>query len=361
MIPLLFEKDSREFTRLGLGALPSWIEDTIEVVEERNGEFYLQGELPVGALHVDQLAIDRIILAAPAPGKAAQPFRIRRHFKPPEHDTVQVLAQHVSYQLTETAIPTYGTEAILPTYATAQAAMDALMRIAVPDLSEVFTFESDIVPETALPFGMRGEPVNLRAALGGVKGSVVDVFGGELEWDGWTVRLHKQRGKFVNKPIRYGQNLESLSFETDVSGLVTGYIGYYRTEGGSVILGETVLASNAGDYAYPRVVAVDLTEKFADSEYLPTSAQITAAAETYRDEQELHTLSTSIIINAIPDDLQNVYLCDTVPVIHPGYNLQQQAKVVKTVYDPIKERYKEITVGEIQKTIVDTIAALLRR
>lgn len=97
MIPLLFEKDTREFTHLGLGALPSWIDDTIEVVEERNGEFYLQGELPVGGLHVDQLAIDRIILAAPAPGKPAQPFRIQELSKPEDSDTVKVFAPHVSY------------------------------------------------------------------------------------------------------------------------------------------------------------------------------------------------------------------------------------------------------------------------
>ena len=360
MIPTLHEKDSTTFTTLGLGALPSWIEGSVEVVEERNGEFYLQGDLPVGGLHVDQLAIDRIILAAPAPGKPAQPFRIRRLTKATEEETVSVLAQHISYELTETIVLTYSDNANLPTYATAQAALTALVSRTYPDQSTRFTFTSDIVPASATAFGIKGDPVSLRAALGGVEGSMIDTFGGELEWDHWTVRLLASRGTNTGKVIRYGVNLESLAFETDVSGLITGYIGYYRTVGGYVIRGDVVLASNASDFAYTRIEAVDFTEDFADSEYLPTTAQITALTQSYADSQGLHTLGTSITIEAVPEELQSVYLCDTVAVVHPGYGFAQTAKIIKTVFDPIKERYKEITIGKTQADITSTIASLMQ-
>jgi len=359
MIPLLFEKDSREFKHLGLGALPSWIEDTIEVVEERNGEFYLQGELPVGALHVDQLAYERIILAAPAPGMPAQPFRIQPFSKPPESDTIKIVAKHVSYQLTKhIAKPNnFAT-------ASAQEAMSWAFDSGhmVPQLDGKFTFESDITLLNLVQY-KHMEPLNVRAALGGVKDSMTDLFGGELEWDRWTVRLLKSRGRDNGKIIRYAQNLDTLSFDIDDSDLVTGYYGWWRNSETGAFNDAIVYKSNVNDFAYARVQPVDLSGKVdfdEETQLTPTDAEMLSALQDYVDAQDSNHLRTCINVTAVPDDLQDVHLCDTVTAIHPGYDLQQKAKVVRTVFDPIKERYKEVTIGELQRTITDTIAGLLR-
>ena len=93
MIPVLWEKDERGFRFHGLGSLPAWLE--CKVVESR-GEYYLEGTLPVGSYNVDNLAIERIITAAPAPGKRMQPFRIRKLSKTMNDRAVHVLAHHVS-------------------------------------------------------------------------------------------------------------------------------------------------------------------------------------------------------------------------------------------------------------------------
>jgi len=37
--------------------------------------------------------------------------------------------------------------------------------------------------------------VSARAAFGGVRGSVLDVYGGEFEFNNKVVRLHQQRGR----------------------------------------------------------------------------------------------------------------------------------------------------------------------
>jgi len=370
MIPVLYEKDATSFTTLGMGFLPSWIEDTLEVVEERNGEFYLQGELPVGGLHVSQLAIDRIILASPAPDKAPQPFRILGLSKPDESETVKVLAPHVSYQLTKSLLsPT--------TFVISGDVQTCVLRYlllkGIPNFSNVlsgarlFGFESDITIGFPVTFDTETEKkwVSVREALGGMEGSVVDLCGGELEWDGWTVRLLKNRGHAVQRPIRYGRNLESLSFETNASNLVTAYVGYCETSDGGIVHTGMIRTANAGRYAYPRIQELNLTEHFQElagegEEVNPSVEDVRAATEDYAASHP-GNLRTSITIKVVPADLQNVHLCDTLPVIHPGYDIQQAAKVVRTVYDPIKKRYKEVTVGEIQRTIVDTIAGLLRR
>lgn len=354
MIPVLYGKSEVNFESLGLGFLPDVI--SMEITEERNGEFYLEAAFPADGKNVEYLAIDRVILARPAQGESPQPFRIRKMEKPEGSDTVQILAHHISYQLSETMVITYGENSTIPTYSSAKDAMDFLFSHAKPDLSSVFQRQSNIVSTKA--FGIKGEPVSVRAALSGVEGSIVDVFGGELKFDKWTVKLLSSRGSSASKIIRYGLNLASLSYDVDVSGLITAYIGYFRLEEGPAIVGNMVYASNYSDFAYPRVETIDFTEQLA-GDYLPTTAQITTATEAYVAGQPTHNLMTSITVEAVPDDLQNVHLCDTVTVVHPGFNLQQQAKIVKTVYDPIRERYISLTIGEIRKDITGTIAALI--
>lgn len=361
MIPVLYEKGTTNFRSLGLGFLPAWIEDTIEVPEERNGEFYLQGELPVGGLHVDQLAIDRIILAAPAPGEDPQPFRIKKLSKPADSETVQVLAQHVSYQLTEHAVKPNSFR-----YASAQQAMNSLFGQGgmVPEIdTTLWTFESDIVLSSPVQMTHLA-PMSVRAILGGAEDSLVDLYGGELEWDGWTVRLLAERGRNTGKLIRAGVNLGTLNYDTDITGLVTCYFGWWRDSDGLFPVYARVDMPNINDFAYPHVQIVDLSGKVEydeENQNHPTNAELLAALQAYVAERDENHLSTSITITVVPEELQDVKLCDTVTVAHPGYDLQQQAKVVKTVYDPIKERYKEITIGQIQKTITGTIAGMLRR
>lgn len=370
MIPVLYEKDATSFTTLGMGFLPSWIEDTIEVVEERNGEFYLQGELPVGGLHVSQLAIDRIILASPAPDKAPQPFRILGLSKPDESETVKVLAPHVSYQLTKSLLsPT--------TFVISGDVQTCVLRYlllkGIPNFSNVlsgarlFGFESDITMGSPVTFDTETEKkwVSVREALSGMEGSVVDLCGGELEWDGWTVHLYKNRGHASSRPIRYARNLESISFETSANDLVTAFVGYCEATNGEIVHTGMIRTANAGNYAFPRIQALNLTEHFQSiagegNDVNPSAEDVRAATQQYAASHP-GDLRTSITVKAIPEALRDIHLCDTVTVIHPGYDLQQQAKVVRTVYDPIKERYKEITIGEFRKTIIDTIASLLRR
>lgn len=355
MIPVLYEKSATSFGSLGLGFLPSWLDDSIEVLEERNGQFYLQGTLPADGLHVDQLAIERIITAAPAPGKPVQPFRIERIIKDSLANTVEIYAPHVSYRLAKTAVRPID-DANPPQYATAQDAMSILWRDCAPSMNGVFTPYSDIVPSSPRAFNI-SEPTNLRNALGGVEGSMIDTFGGELEWNVWTVNLLASRGRVTNKMIRYGVNMATLDFDTDAQNLVTGYVGYAKKDD-LTIMSDIVYLDGASSWAFPRIELIDFTENFRESEFGPSTPELTALT-TAAVAGKTISLKTSITIEAVPEELQDVYLCDTVTVVHPVYDLLQTAKIVRTVYDPIKERYKEITIGEIQKSITDTIAGLM--
>ena len=354
MIPVLYEKNVRIYENNGLGSLPDWI--SIEVVEERNGEFYLQGELPANGVHVDKLAIDRIIYAAAAPGELPQPFRILQIAKPEDSDVVQVMAPHVSYQLTQTMIFPTGTP-----YSTVycEDAMDYLFGSTVPSIGTTFVKMSDITASTAKKVAFN-EIVTLRSALCGTEGSLVDLFGGELRWEHWIVRILASRGTNTGKVIRYGKNMSSMSFDTDATSLVTAYLGYAIWNEDYTVKSDLVYVTGHNNFAYTRVECVDVSEQFQEFERLPTKAEVTAATQAaVAGKLGAVNLRTSIVVEVVPDDLQSLKLCDTVTVVHPGYDLQQTAKIVRTVFDPIQERYKELTVGEIRLSIADTIRKML--
>lgn len=358
MIPILYDKQHIGADNyFVIGKLPAWIE--CEVTEERNGEFYLKGKLPYQAQNVDELAVDRIIECAPAPPRSnygpTQPFRIRKLTKPPDANYVEVEAHHVSYQLTENIVQ--------PASVNKASAQEAMLWVfgrteqgnrVIPPLHSAFAFQSDIVLTEAVQYTQL-DPITVRAALGGVDGSFLDLYGGEFEWDGWAVRLLQSRGVALDIPIAYGKNMATLEFDTDAAGMINGYYGWGRWNGTYKDSGP-IYQPGYTDWAYPRIEAVDFSNEFDE---LPSDAALAAALQAYADKQNDYHLPTSITVTAVPDVLQSVHLCDIVRVIHPGYKISQPAKVVKTVYDPIRERYNAVTIGEIQTGITDTIARVL--
>jgi phage minor structural protein len=58
--------------------------------------------------------------------------------------------------------------------------------------------------------------------------------------------------------------------------------------------------------------------------------------------------------------LEHVAMFDTVQVIYPPLNLDLKAKVVKTVYNVLADRYDEISVSTVKQTLTDTIFTLMK-
>ena len=99
MIPVLYEADRTTFGDNGLGGLPHALECTVTREGNTAGGFFLDARYPVDGLHFEDLREDRIILAAPAPDRAPQPFRISRIQR--EGKTAQIYAPHVSEELSK--------------------------------------------------------------------------------------------------------------------------------------------------------------------------------------------------------------------------------------------------------------------
>ena len=213
MIPVLYRANATEFTTFGLGALSDAI--SCEVTEERNGAFELVMKYPTTGQNYNLLANERLIKAKPNDTANDQAFRIYR-ITTPLNGVVTVYAQHLSYDLSNIAALRWEASSISPTLA-----MERVFReTATP---HNFTCQTDY--SEAKPFSV-SKPQSVRACLGGVAGSFLDLWGGEYEWDNWRVIHHQGRGHNTGVVIEYGKNLTQLEHDSDNTDVYTDMLPY---------------------------------------------------------------------------------------------------------------------------------------
>ena len=359
MKPILFPEGQKTFNTNGMGRLSDAI--SCKVTEERNGQYELHMEYPIDGQLIEELRYSRIIYATPADGKSPQPFRIYRITKPLS-GVVEIDAEHISYHMSH--IPVLPFEAV---------GMDPAFEGLKNNSAEEnpFTIEKEGAFGTALANSFKvAEPNNLRALLFGSEGSVIDTFGGEWEFDHFRAILHKERGKDRGVTIRYGKNLTDLKQEENIQNTYTGICPYWKglNEDGTeqiVYLPEKVLHStSASNYPYQRTKVVDFSSEFQES---PTAVELREKGEKYIKDNDIGTPTVSLDVSFIAlhetqeyADMTRIYhinLCDTVTVLFPALNVSTKAKVVKTVYDVLLDRYENITIGAVQAYLSAALAA----
>lgn len=355
MKPILFDKDDITFTSNGIGRL-----DCISciVTEERNGQYELELELPEDALHADEIEMSSIIMVKPSQNASNQAFRVYKITKP-FNGRFSVLAQHISYQLSYIPVMPFSV------LASGTACADTLQGLKTNSAEDnPFTFWTDVT--TVAPYNQT-LPASLRQRLGGIEGSVLDQFGGEYEWDNYTVKLWRNRG--VQTPqvtLRYGKNITDISQEEYISNTITGICPYWQdTEGTTVVtLTQKVVESPyATNYPFKRTIAVDFSQEF---ETAPSELQLLAKAEDYLDKEGIGVPTVSIklsFVNLADTEeykdiapLQNVELCDRVSVQFEKLGIGTTAKIVKTVYDVLAERYTSVEIGSVKPSLAQTIS-----
>lgn len=344
---LLYESGEAAFADNGLGALPDAVSCT--VTEARNGEFELAMEYPLSGLHYADLLPRRLITAPPRPGAGPQPFRIYRITRP-LNGRVTVYAQHVSYDLSGVVAGPF-------TAGSAQAAMAALQEAAE---GAGFSFFTDIASTAEMRAAV---PSSVRSLLGGTEGSLLDTYGGEYEWDGFTVRLLSRRGQDSGVTIRYGKNLTALQQDEDVSGTATAVYPYWAGQDGTLVTLPEKTVAAPGEHDYKATVPLDLSGEFTEQ---PTAGQLRERAEQYVQANNPAAPAVSLSVSFQPLDqteeykdlalLERVNLCDTVTVEYPALGVEAAARCVKTVYDVLRDRYTSVELGDARVNIADTVA-----
>ncbi|MCR4850690.1 MAG: phage tail protein [Lachnospiraceae bacterium] len=354
MIPILFAENSTTYTTNGIGRLADAI--SCDVKEQRNGIYELEMEYPKTGRHYSDLGVRKIIVVKPSANASLQAFRIYKITKPIDGRVI-IFAQHLCYDLVKNVAMPFSVTA---SSAACNSALQGLKSNAVETCP--FTFWTDV---TTVSSYTQLTPSSINQRLRGVEGSILDQFGGEYEWDNWTVKLHKRRG--IEKPItlRYGKNITDLNQEENIANTVTGVVPFWintdKTE--RVTLPERVVrSSNHTRYSHKLTTPLDLSREFEEK---PTEEQLRTKATVYVNQSGFGLPKVSIKVSFIELadteeykevlPLQAVSLCDTITVQFEELGINTTAEVVETDYDVLNERYNSIQIGALKSTLAMSI------
>lgn len=360
MIPILYANSETSFDNNGIGSLCD--ATSCIVTEERNGTYEIELTYPIDGALYEYLQEDCYIKAKPNETGSPQIFHIYASTKP-LNGLVTFYGEHISYELTGNPI-----EKVEIVSATAAQALNKVLSAAL--VPHNYTGISDIASVGTTKLSI----LSVRAALGGVEGSLLDTYGGEYEFDNFTIKLHKNRGSNTGIIIGYGKNLTDIKQEKKISETYTALFPYARytpekdedaekePEEVTVTLSEKIIYSTQA--VRPKVLTMDFSDKFSDGEVI-TEEKLRKKATAWADSSGYNKPSVSINVSFIhlwqsPEYaqyalLERVSLCDTVTVNYEKLGVKATAKVIKTVYDCLKERYTSIELGDAKSNFADTI------
>lgn len=348
MIPILFSPTTTNFNTNGIGRLSDAI--TCTVHEARNGEFELEMQYPIDGAHFDSIVHSAIIGAKPSARRSLQAFRIYKISKP-LNGIVTINAQHISYQLSFIPVSPFSAASLAN-------ALTGFQTNAAENCP--FTLSADFTSQSSYAVPL---PVSIRSYLGGTEGSILDVYGGEWEWNNYNCILHSSRGQANGYVIQYGKNLVDLKQEENIANTYTGLYPYWESEETMVTLTEKVVHSAmASNFPFQRTIVKDFSDSFDNA---PTEAALRALANSYMTANNIGipavSLSLSFVNLADSDEYKdllttgNLDLCDTVTVRFAQLGVDVQSKVVDIVWDVLNDRYSKIEIGEKRSTLAATI------
>lgn len=372
MRPILFNKNETAFDTYGLGEL-NVTKGT--VTRERNGNYTLYAEIPVNDPATATLEKEMKLKADAGLRTKNQTFEISRIVKD-SSNIAKIYGQHISHKLEYMAV--------VNGRAFSGSAFTALViwhNATIGDLR--FDVWSDIQTTGKGVFDI-SKMENARLALGGVEGSILDIYGGEYEFDNMTVRLHKQLGRTAPTVLEYGRNILSAESDETIESAYTSVLPFAtytpdKPEGDTsdsqpdpvtVTLPENYVDSKyKALYAHRRIKVVDFSSEFKNdskNKDIPTPDKLRKIAMDYMERNAIGKPKINIKIEyadlaktldyADNGWIEELELCDIVPIYYPQIGLTDEtAKVTTITYDFINERNESVEFGDIGTNVRATM------
>lgn len=365
MNPVLYRADERSFRTFGLGEISDAYKAT--VTRERNGNYDLYIKYPVNGHFASVFKVEMKIKSDAGKRTKWQTFEINRIVKD-SSEHIEIYARHISMRTSDIALKPI----VKASKINAETALRLWKESLVGD--DVFDVSSDI--QTLGNISWEVDKIgSARKALGGASGSILDVFGGEYEFDNNLIILHKQMGRKAPTVLEYGRNLLSVEEESLLDGNYTSIYPFARyTPNGEeshevlVTLPEHIIDSPyLRLYAQRRISLVDFSSKF-DDKHPPTAEKLRSLGQSYIKTNNIGApkISTEVSYVDLSHTLdyqdfgvmEEVELCDIIPLYYPQFDITTTTeKVVKVVYDVYTDSNEEITLGTIGQSLSSSMTA----
>lgn len=348
MIPILLDSTKQLSTLVNDQTCVKRLTDCIScvVAEEANGAYTATLEVPQTKANAKLINAGALLKIKANPYDDLQIFRVNSVTK--DIDTIQVEAQHITYDLSKTSV--------LP--CSASSAPEA-MQVIKANMQGGTDFELATNLTTKANF-KNAIPQSARALMGGQEDSLLDVYGGYYYWDNLIVTLGN-RGSDNGVEIRYGKNLITAEQEENIESMYTA-VQPYITFNEETIVGtyKTLVEKEP-----VRVLNLDLSSEFeSDSETAPTVSDIDKACEAYVTRNNLTEPKVNLSISY--EDLQKygsqfkeeVKLCDIVHVYFEKIGINAKARVISYEYDTLEEAYNTVEIGNVRSSLNDSISSI---
>lgn len=360
MRPILYNANETAFETYGLGEIDA---TKAQVTRERNGNYTLYIEYPANGPLASVFKNDMRIKSDAGLRTKNQTFFISRIVKD-STGILKIYAKHISH-LTETMAISNNTNVS----GTAQVALSIWASNSLGGIRFDTWSDIDLTSKTSWNIA---DFKTARDVLGGVKGSILDVWGGEYEFDNTVIRLHKQLGRKSPTVLEYGRNILRAEDDQDIESAYTSVYPYAtytpENQGGGDTSGSTqqitvelpekyVDGPYIGLYNERRVLIVDFSSNFKEKE-VPTVDKLRKLAKDYaiNNRLGLPKINTKIeyvdlsktLDYKLTQILEEAELCDIVPIYYPEIGLtSEDAKLTTIVYDVLLEQNNSVEVGVI--------------
>ena len=341
---ILYDTKELEFKTLGLGVLRDVI--TVSVTEELNGLFELTMEYPIDGYLFNELKFTRIICCKSNPYSKPQPFRIYS-ISTPINRTVTINAAHISYDLSGFIVDPFAASNLDET-------ITGLKNNVYGDCPFEYVHTVSESGEIVV-----SEPKSVRSVLGEIH--VNKAYQPDFTFDQLTVIMEDKRGAETGVNVVYGKNLIDISQDENNSNVYTGIYPYWRDDEGNVaVLSERVI-NTPGEWNYTKIYPLDLSDEF---ETIPTQDEMRAFAIAYIEAYSIGIPEISLSISVLQlngTDYERemltgkINLGDTITVQFPDAKVNAKARCIKTVYNPLQDRYETLELGDAARTLADSI------
>ena len=349
----LYSANETTFSNNGLGEITDAL--SAKITEVINGDYLLEVVVLISNPMASQLTEGNIIKAKRG-SNDYQLFRIKRVVK--TFQTITLYCYHIFYDLLDNfLVNTAPTNLNCATFGTW--ILDHM------NYDMTFTFSSDITATASARY-VRKNPVD--AMLGTDANSMVNLFGGEIVRDNFSIALNANKGNDNGVRLIIGKNITEIQTTADITSLVTrivplGFDGLMLPE----IYVDSPLIAN---YPTPKIAKVD----FNDIKYDPSgedgfddvedaytemrnrcNALFTAGVDLPQMNVKVDWLELSKTeeYKDIYADLERVVLGDFVTVSLMGYNYSTEVK--KVVYNVLNDMTERFEIGTLNGNIASGI------
>lgn len=348
---ILYEASETAFNTLGLGSLNC---TRAEVTEELNGQYEIEFAVPIIDKHYPDILEYRIVTAPHDDTKEREPFVIYKR-SAPINGVVTFYGHHIHYRLGGVTLRPY-------TAGSAAAALGGMETYAINPRG--FSFWTDVTKTGSFE---AATPAQCLKMLGGSEKSVLDIFGGEYEFNKFTVKLHARRGQDTDVNIVYGKNLKDITNDIDTADTYNAIVPFWKSSNGPLVTvpGYLVKRANMPANEVIDAVVIDMTSAFQEQ---PAPADLKAEAERRLANGSPWNPKQNIKVDFIAlwqteeyksvAPLQRLTMGDTAVISYPALGVvNERQKVIKTVYDVLAERYSKIELGQRQASLGQAITA----